>query len=130
MERQSERRVRMPGGPNSERRASTRFSLNLALRYTVSSRRGPVEAGSGHTIDLSSSGLRFDAQSPLEPGLRLDVAIDWPVLLDGGVPLQLIAAGVVVWSKGTETAMRILRHELRTGRLGLKVVPGIRSAEM
>jgi hypothetical protein len=51
------------------------------------------------------------------------VAIDWPVLLDGGVPLQLIAAGVVVWSKGTETAMRIQRHELRTGRVGLKVVP-------
>jgi len=106
-----------------ERRANTRFSLNLALRYTVWGRRAPVGDGCGHTIDLSSSGLRFAAESPLDPGLILDVAIDWPVLLDGGVPLQLIAAGVVVWTKGTETAMRIQRHELRTGRVGLKLAP-------
>jgi len=116
MKRRNERRERMPGGPGPERRASTRFSLNLELRYTVSGRRARVEAGYGHTIDLSSSGL------------KLDVAIHWPVLLDGGVPLQLIAAGVVIWSKGTETAMRIERHELRTGRVGPKVVPPRESA--
>jgi hypothetical protein len=122
MERQRERRVRTPAGASLERRGSTRFSLNLELRYTVCGRRAPVEAGCGRTIDLSSSGMRFVAQSPLEPGLKLDVAIDWPVLLDGGVPLQLIAKGMVVWSKGTETAMQIERHELRTGRRGIKVV--------
>jgi hypothetical protein len=77
-----------------------------------------METGCGRTIDLSSSGLRFAAQRPLEPGLRLDVAIEWPVLLDGGVHLQLIAAGVVVWSQGAETALRIQRHELRTRRVG------------
>jgi c-di-GMP-binding flagellar brake protein YcgR len=118
MERQTERRVRRPEGASSERRASTRFSLNLEVRYTVSGSRGPVETGSGRTIDLSNSGLRFAAPRPLEPGLRLDVAIEWPVLLDGGVHLQLIAAGVVVWSKGAETALRIQRHELRTRRVG------------
>jgi hypothetical protein len=121
MDRQRERRVRTPPGPRLERRGSTRFSLNLELRYRVSESPAPVAAGCGHTIDLSSSGLRFVAQSPLEPGQILDVAIDWPVLLDGGVPLQLIAAGVVVWNKGTETAMRIQRHELRTGRVRSKV---------
>jgi hypothetical protein len=123
MERQSERRVRRPENTSSERRASTRFSLNLELRYTVFGRRAPVDTRCGRTIDLSSSGLRFAAESPLEPGLRLDVAIEWPVLLEGGVPLQLIAVGEVVWTKGTETAMRIQRHELRTGRVGMKVVP-------
>jgi|ERR1017187_298427 hypothetical protein len=123
MERQRERRVRRPQSVSSERRASTRFSLNLELRYTVRGSRAQVETGSGCTIDLSSSGLRFAAQSPLEPGMKLDVAIDWPVLLDGGVHLQLIVVGEVVWSKGTETALRIQRHELRTRRVGLKVAP-------
>jgi hypothetical protein len=123
MERQTERRARRPEGISTERRGSTRFSLNLELRYTVSGARAPVEAGCGRTIDLSSSGLRFAAQRPLEPGLTLDVAIEWPVLLDGGVHLQLIATGVVVWSKETETALRIRRHELRTRSVGLKVVP-------
>jgi hypothetical protein len=128
MKRQREQRVPRPEGASPERRASTRFSLNLEVGYTVPGRRGPVETGWGRTIDLSSSGLRFAAQSPLQPGLKLDVAIDWPVLLDGGVHLQLIATGVVVWSKGTETALRIQRHELRTRRVGLKVAPPLESA--
>ena len=128
MERQRERRVRKPEDLSSERRASTRFFLNLELRYTTSDSRRPVQTGSGRTIDLSSSGLRFAAQTPLEPGLKLDVAIDWPVLLDGCAHLQLIATGVVVWSKGTETALRIQRHELKTRRVGLRIAPPRESA--
>jgi hypothetical protein len=49
--------------------------------------------------------------------LRLDVSVDWPALLEGGIPLQLIATGVVVWTRGTETALRIQRHEFRTRRV-------------
>ena len=104
----------LPKEPRSERRASVRFPLTLDVRYSVSHRRAPVEAGSGQIIDLSSSGLRFAAQGPLEPGLKLDVAIDWPVLLDGRVQLQLIVTGVVVWSSGTETALQIQQHDFRT----------------
>ena len=109
-----ERLVRLPKDPRPERRASVRFPLTLDVRYSVSHRRAPVETGSGQLIDLSSSGLRFAAQGPLRPGLRLDVAIDWPVLLDGRIQLQLIVTGLVVWSSGTESALRILRHDFRT----------------
>jgi hypothetical protein len=123
MDRQIERRVRMPEGMSSERRASARYSLSLDLRYTVSGHGGPIETGSGRTVDLSSSGLRFAAQKPLQAGLILEVAIDWPVQLDSGVHLQLIATGEVVWSRGCETAFRIRRHELRTRRAGLKFGP-------
>jgi c-di-GMP-binding flagellar brake protein YcgR len=120
MDRPSERRVRLPKEPRSERRASVRFPLTLDVRYSVSHRRAPVEAGSGQIIDLSSSGLRFAAQGPLEPGLKLDVAIDWPILLDGRVQLQLIVTGVVVWSSGTETALQIQQHDFRTRSVRLK----------
>src|ERR1035441_8647378 len=95
MERPSERRVRTPKDPRPERRASARFALTLEARYAISGRRAPVETGSGRTIDLSSSGLSFTADRSLETGQKLDVSIDWPALLDGGVKLQLIVSGVV-----------------------------------
>jgi DNA-binding response OmpR family regulator len=109
MDRPSERWVRLPKDP-AERRARIRFPLPLEVRYSVSHRGAPVETGSGQIIDLGSSGLRFVGKRPLEPGLKLDVAINWPVLLDRRVQLQLIVTGVVVWSSGTETALRIRRH--------------------
>jgi hypothetical protein len=62
--------------PNTERRASTRFPLALEVRYSVSGRRALMETCAGRTVDLSSSGFRFATQAPLEPGIKLDVAID------------------------------------------------------
>ena len=81
-----------------------------------------METGSGRTIDLSSSGLSFTADRPLLTGQRLQVSIDWPVLLDGGVKIQLIISGVVVRTNGTATAVEIQQHEFKTRRVGLKVV--------
>jgi hypothetical protein len=114
MERSSERRVRLLKDSSPERRASARFPLALDLRYSVSHDGAPVETGSGRTIDMSSSGLRFTPERPLLAGHRLDLAIDWPARLDGGVQLQLIMTGVVAWTRGTETALRIQHHEFKT----------------
>jgi hypothetical protein len=96
---------------------TARFRLTLEMHYSVSGLRVPTETGSGRTIDMSSTGLRFNADRPLQTGQRLDVSIDWPVLLDGGVQLQLIVSGVVVRSSGNETALRIQRHEFKTRRM-------------
>ena len=113
MDRPIERRVRLAKEPKSDRRASVRFPLTLDVRYSVSHRGAPVETGTGKLIDLSSSGLRFLAQGHQEPGLKIDVAINWPILLDGRVQLQLMVKGVVVWSSGTATALQIQRHDFR-----------------
>ena len=112
--------VRLPKDAGPDRRARVRFPLTLDVRYSVSHRRAPVKTGSGQIIDLSSSGLRLAAQGPLEPGLKLDVAVNWPVLLDGRVQLQLILTGTVVWSSETEIALRIQRHDFRTRSVRLK----------
>ena len=93
-----------------------RFKLVLEARFSICG-TVPAETGLGRTIDMSSSGLRFQADRPLAVGLRLDVSIDWPVPLDGGVQLQLIVSGMVVRSNDTETAVRIERHEFRTRRM-------------
>lgn len=96
------------------------FPLSLDVRYTSGS-RALTASGSGRTTEMSSSEFRFTADRPLAIGLPLHLAVDWPVPLDGGVPLQLIASGEVVWSSGTETALKIQRHEMRTRRAGLTV---------
>ena len=114
----------MPNTVNTERRASTRFAMELKVNYTVSDRRRAlVKTGSGRTIDMSSSGLRFTTDSPLIAGLRLTVCIDWPVLLDGAVRLQLVVSGAVVRANGAAAVLRIRRHQFRTSRLGLNSVP-------
>jgi len=127
VKRENERVKRLPMDAGSDRRASTRFALTLAVRYAVTGHE-LAETGSGHTINLSSSGLSFIADRSLSVGQMLEVAIDWPALLDGGVQLQLIMSGVVVRTNGTETALEVRRHEFKTRRVGLKAVPPRESA--
>jgi len=113
--------VRLLKVASPERRASTRFPLDIEVRYDLMGCRGQREPGSGQTIDLSSSGLSFTADRPLPTGQKLKVAIDWPVLLDGGVRLQLVMSGVVVRTSGTTTAVKIQRHEFKTRGDSLKI---------
>ncbi|MGB9455579.1 MAG: response regulator [Bryobacteraceae bacterium] len=115
--------VRLPKEASAERRASLRFPLTLEVRFAVSERRALVETGSGRTVDLSSSGLSFTADRPLLTGQKLEVSIDWPVLLDRGAKIQLIVSGVVVRTNGTATALEIQRYQFRTRRVGLEGMP-------
>jgi hypothetical protein len=112
-----ERLVRLPKDAKAERRANIRFPLTLEIRYAVWERGGPVDRGSGRSIELSSTGLSFTADRPLRTGQTLEVYIEWPVLLGGGVKLQLIMAGVVVRTNGRATALESMRYEFRTRRL-------------
>jgi len=113
----NERPVRLPDQPRGERRSGVRYPLTLRVRYSVLDLHGgEPETGLGHTVDFSSSGLLFTADKPLEPGLKVELWIDWPVPLDGGVQLQLTAAGTVVRNDGCSTALRIQRHSFRTRR--------------
>ena len=82
MDRQIMRRVRLLQGLSADHRGSIRHAMDLELRFSVVGRR-PVENGFGRTIDVSSSGLSFIADAQLSIGQRLDMSIDWPVLLDG-----------------------------------------------
>ena len=103
-----------PSGVDREGRAATRFPLALPLRYSIMRRSKNVETGLGQTIDVSSAGLRFTADRPLAPGLRVTLFIDWPVLLDDSVKLQMVMSGTVVRSHRTETALQIYRHNFTT----------------
>jgi hypothetical protein len=121
------RRVRLQKELSSDRRAGVRFPVSLEVRYNVAGRRGPVETGSGRTIDMSSSGLSFTADRPLLVGQKLDVSIDWPARPDEDVQLQVVVSGVVVRTTGAVIALRIERHEFRIRRAGSSIVSRLES---
>jgi PilZ domain-containing protein len=108
---------------SSERRKHARFPLALEMTYFVvdGARRG--EKGISQTIDVSSSGLRFLTAYALPVGAQVDVVINWPISLDGHVPLQLSVSGTVVRLCGNETVLSLQRHAFKTRRTGKTLVP-------
>jgi hypothetical protein len=106
----------------SDKRGCARYPLTLEVRYAVTYRKKLLQAGSGRLVDMSSSGVRFIAATgPLEPGRDIELSIQWPVPLDGGVELQMKATGTIVWSRGAEIALRLHHHEFRTLKRKLEV---------
>lgn len=105
------------GGPLSiggERRGDRRYGIQLDVRWKLLHRRRVLDSGLGRTRDLSSRGVLFEIDRLLPAGTRLQVAISWPALLHGVAPLKLVAAGRVVRSNGTCTAIRMTQRDFRT----------------
>jgi len=98
----------------------------LPLRYTVFNPDQTKTVGSGHTINLSSSGLCFTADTQLAVGQRLEVSIQWPVQLQGRAQIQLLLVGEVVRTSGSTAALRCDQHQFKTLSLGPKLVAGRR----
>jgi hypothetical protein len=88
-----------------ERRVKSRYPLELNVRYQTMGTAGPV-AGVGQTVNMSSSGMLMACTKSIPEGTRLKMFVEWPSLLNGTTPLQLITVGTVV----------------RVNRLGLSVV--------
>lgn len=79
----------------NERRLKSRYPLELNVRYQTMGAAGPV-AGVGQTVNMSSSGMFLACASNIPEGARLKLFIEWPSLLNGTTPLQLITVGTVV----------------------------------
>jgi hypothetical protein len=107
----------------SERRTRARYALALELSYAVLDLIRHGETGTGMTIDISSSALRFMAARPLTVGRQLEVSVRWPLLLHGAIPLQLVATGVVIRTSGRETVMQLEKHAFKTRGTGATVAP-------
>jgi len=97
-----------------DRRVDRRYQLHLELKWKLIRRRRVLETGTGHTIDLSSGGILFDAGRHLPEGLNAELSISWPVLLHNAAALQLVAAGKIVRGEGHLVAIQTIQHEFRT----------------
>jgi PilZ domain len=96
-----------------ERRTKARYPVKLTVRYRTIGRSNSVN-GVGQTLNMSSGGLLVSAEHEMPAGLRLEVNVEWPLLLDGTVPLQLVAHGKVVRGGGSEFAISFAQYQFRT----------------
>lgn len=65
-------------------------------------------------MSMSSRTILFETDSELSADCLVDMAVLWPVSLQGNVRLKLHIHGSVVWASGARAVIRILRYEFRT----------------
>ncbi len=110
-----------------ERRAKVRFPVELRVRYRSLARRCPA-AGTGVLINMSRSGVLVSSEHEVSQGVRVQLNIEWPSLLDGRVPLQVVTEGRVVRCESSSFAVVLARYQFRTTRkteLPIQLMGGI-----
>jgi hypothetical protein len=96
-----------------DRRVSSRYSLQLRLRYHVLEGLRSLWTGTGTTSDMSRTGMRFDAARPVPLGARVEMEVEWPVRLGGTLPLELCLTGSVVRSDAAGVAVCLTSWRFR-----------------
>ena len=102
---------------NRDQRLHRRYPVTLELEYKLLKRGRVVQRGSGRTLNISRSGVLFEANQALAPGGLIELMIRWPISLQGICPLKLLVRGRVVRiddDKGV--AIRVTYREFRTAR--------------
>jgi hypothetical protein len=95
-----------------EQRSRVRFPLELHVRYH-SLGRGRTLTGAGSVVNISSDGVLVSCQHEIRTGTRMNLRIEWPSLLDGRIPLQLVVVGRVVRSGTCSFALVLARYQFR-----------------
>ena len=92
-----------------------RYPIEFQLRYKATSRNGTLH-GFGQSRIISSKDIIFGPSDGLERGMKAEIAIAWPFLLDGHIRLQLVLETVITGSEGGAAEARILSYHFRTRR--------------
>ena len=99
-----------------DRRVNRRYPIALELQYKLLN-RGPVEQqGVGRTRNISSGGVLFETDAILPTTGPIELAINWPFLLNGTCNLKLVMRGRIVRC-GTNPkviAVKAQYHEFHT----------------
>jgi len=101
---------------SAERRAKTRYPIELDVQFQTVQSGGCGEFRIGVTVNFSSNGFLIStakSQIPVK-GSRLHVMVEWPVPLGGKTPLQLVVSGRVVRAGGSTFALLFERYEFHT----------------
>jgi hypothetical protein len=97
-----------------DRRTKRRFNIEQGLRYKLLHGSRVSEAGTGRTVNISSSGVWFTTESVLAAGLPVELSMSWPARLNDVCPMKLMIYGCVVRSGQNGAALAIERYEFRT----------------
>ena len=104
----------------ADRRSRTRYPIELEVRFFLT-RQKSRQYSVGRTVNISSSGLLISSPCLIGVAAQVQLMIDWPSLLDGRIPLQLVATGTVVRSGGWSFAVAVRSHQFRTMKRSLAV---------
>jgi PilZ domain len=104
-------RPQLQDSTDRDRRITDRFPIENNLRYKVLE---ATQSGAGQTLNMSSGGILFTAESRLPIGGQVEVSVDWPAQLNARCGLKLVATGKVVRSTADAAAIRIERYDFRT----------------
>jgi hypothetical protein len=97
-----------------DRRNKARFPLRLSVKYRTLS-GGPALIGEGRTVNMSSCGLLIaSGEAKFRAGARLQLTVDWPFLLHGITPLQLIVSCRVTRCLPEEFAVKLDQYQFKT----------------
>jgi hypothetical protein len=108
------KRAVAPQEDRSDHRLNRRYPITLELQYKLLNRGRVERRGIGRTLDISSSGVLFESDTPLPSSSQIELAMDWPFLLDGVCTLKLVMRGRIVRSDAKAAAFKAEYHELRT----------------
>jgi hypothetical protein len=97
----------------AERRRKFRYSLDLGVRFDCSD-AGACISGVGIVVNMSSGGVLVASSNQPPVGALVEMRIEWPSLLNGRIPLQLIAIGRILRRGPALFAATFVRHEFRT----------------
>src|SRR5271163_3129029 len=105
-----------------ERRVKIRYPVSLNVKYRTVGRSNRI-SGLGRTVNMSSGGLLIAADQHTQLGARVELNIEWPSMLDGLIPLQLVAVGKVVRCLESGFALSFTQYQFRTMSRKLQSMP-------
>jgi hypothetical protein len=98
----------------NERRVKFRYPLELNARYQTVGASGGAISGIGQTVNMSSGGMFLACGGNIPEGTRLKTFVEWPSLLNGTTPLQLIMVGTVVRSTALGVSIALESYQFKT----------------
>jgi hypothetical protein len=73
--------------------------------------------GFGQSRIISSKDIIFEPGDGLEAGMKAEISIAWPFLLDGHIRLQLVLETAITSIEGGVAEARIFSYHFRTRRV-------------
>jgi hypothetical protein len=83
------------------------YPIALPVTYLAKSSADDVLEGQGETISVSRANVLFRSNEVLVLGQKIELRIEWPVLLDNVVPLQVRIKGSIADVNGSQALVRV-----------------------
>jgi hypothetical protein len=106
--------VRLLENHNADQRLHQRYPIILNVEYKLLVKGRVERLGSGRSRNISSGGIFFEVDETLPAQGRIELAMDWPFLLEGVCALKLVMRGNIVRIDAKGIAVKIAYHEFRT----------------